>query len=95
MIGDAIFIQPGDKMLGRIACQRRSAKVRIGGNKIIWLGIQVGEVAPPSSRDTDFFGQLCRVVYQVNRATAPRRMDSAHHSGCAGTNNYNVDAVVQ
>ena len=94
MIADAIFIQPINKVLRRVAGQSRAAKMRVGGNKIVRPGIQVGEVAASSARDADFFGQFCRMVYQIYRAATSRSMDGAHHARCSGTDDQNVHPVI-
>src|SRR5512146_1682810 len=57
LIADAMFVQHGNEVLRREARQRRTAEVRILRQIIFRLGVQVGEVAAPASRDADLLGE--------------------------------------
>jgi hypothetical protein len=65
--------------------------MRIGGEKILRLAVDVGEVAAAAARDENFLSQPVGVFEQCNAAAALARFDSAHEAGGASAEDQCVE----
>jgi hypothetical protein len=61
--------------------------------EVFWSAVDVGEVAAASSGDKDFFTDALCVVEKNDTSSAPSRLDRAHHTGCASSQNYDINLL--
>src|SRR5579863_5725097 len=91
VIGDAMLFDEGAEISGRVASQGRLRKVRIGGEKIIRLAAQVGEIATAAAGDENLFTQTVGMFEDGDAASAFAGFDGAHQAGCASAENKCVE----
>ena len=80
-----------DEIGGRVAGQRRLGEMRIGGEEILGLAVEVGEIAAAAAGDENFLAQPVGVFEDRDAASALARFDGAHQAGCAATENQCVE----
>ena len=82
MIGDAVLFYQRNKIGRRVARQRGLGKVRVGGDEIVRLAMQVGKVAAPAAGDQNLFADTLRprlpasMAHIRPAAPAPRTITS-------------------
>ena len=89
MVGDAMALHQVDKVLGCVARQRRATEVRVVAQEVGGAGVQVGEIAPASTRNSNFFGQFLTVVDQQYSQAQLAGYSSAEQAG--GTRSQHDD----
>ena len=82
-----------DAIRGRVARQRRLGKMRIGGEEIFRLAVEVGEIAAPAAGDKNFLPQTFGQLENRDPTSAPARFDGAHQARCATTENQCVEGM--
>src|SRR5690606_5542190 len=89
--GDAMAFDEIKEVARRIPCQGRTTEMGVLRNELRGRGANIGEIAAPTPRDTDFFGQAFGVVKQHNTQAALAGHRSGHHAGGTRTNDGNVE----
>ena len=74
--GDAVFLHERDEILWCKARERRLRKIGIVRKKVLWLCVQVGEVAAPAATNQNLFADFFRAFDDDNFAPTLGR-----HSG--------------
>ena len=67
--------------------------MRIGGNKVFRLTVQVGEVAAAAAGNQNLFADTFGAFENGYAASALASLDGAHEAGCASAENDDVDVV--
>ena len=93
VVGNAVAFHERDEIRLRVASQRRDAEARIARDEILRRGVDVGEIAASPARDADFLAGRARMVDHQHRASAPARLDGAHHPGRARADHHNVEIL--
>ena len=88
--GDAVFFDKGDEIARRITGERGFGEMRIGGEIILWPGVDIGEVAAAAAGDADLFARRFRMVENDDGAAALAGADGAHHASGARPQNQHV-----
>ncbi len=79
-----------DEVERRKARERRLAEMGIGRHVGGRVGVYVGEVAAPSTRDQDFLADSLRVLEQSHPPTPAAGVDRAHHAGATSAEDNHV-----
>lgn len=95
MISDAMFFHQRDEVLRRVAGKRRFAKVRIGGEIILRIGIKVGEVATSAAGNLYLLANAISVFDEQHPASALPCFDSAKQTRRAAANDNDIFRLVQ
>ncbi len=93
VIGDAVLFDQRDEIGWGVARQGRLGKMRIGGNEILGLAVEVGEIAPPAARNQDFLAQSVGALEHGDTAAALAGFDGAHQAGRAATEDECVEGM--
>ena len=83
-----------DEIRGCVAGQRRLGKMRIGGDEILGLAVQIGEIAAPAAGDEDLLANAIGVLQHGDPAATLAGFDGTHQSGCAAAENNYVEGLV-
>ena len=94
VVGDAVLLDQGDEVGGRVAGERGLGEVGVGGEEVIGAGVEVGEVAAASAGDEDFFAGAVGVFEDEDAAAAAAGFDGAHEAGGAGSEDVDVEGCV-
>jgi hypothetical protein len=65
--------------------------VRIFGEKVFRLGVEIREVAAAAAGDQDFFADFFGAFEEHDAATAFARFDGTHQTGCAAAEDDYVE----
>ena len=79
-----------DEIARGITCQGRFGEVRVGGEKIVGAGVEIGEVAAATSRDQDLAADLPVVLQHHHRAASLAGFYGAHQAGGAGADYHYI-----
>ncbi len=79
-----MLLDEGDEIGGRVAGQGGFGEMGIGGEEILRLGMEVGEVAAASTGDEDFFADAVGVFEDGDASAAFGGFDGAESAGGAG-----------
>ena len=82
-----------NEIRGSVASQFRLGKMRIRREKIFGLAVEVGEIAPATAGDENFFAQTVGVFDDGDAASALAGFDGAHQAGCAASENQCVEMM--
>ena len=77
VVGDAMLFDEGEEVRGGVAGQGGLGKVGIGGEEILRLAMDVGEIAAASAGDEDFLADAVGVLQDRDAAAALARFDGA------------------
>ncbi len=80
MPGNAVCLNQFQKILRRVARERRFAEMGIGRIVVRRPGIAIGEVAPSAARDADLFARRSRVVENDSTPPAFSGRNGRHHA---------------
>src|SRR6516162_3127918 len=81
VIRNFVLLDQRDEILWGIARKRRLAEMRIGGEKILRVAREVGEVAAPTARDQDLLSDLLSPLQHHDAPAAFSGLDRAHQPG--------------
>jgi hypothetical protein len=95
VIGDAVFFDERNKILGRVAGEGGLCEMGIGGEKIFRGGVDVGEVAAASTGDEDFFADAIGEFDDGDAAAAVGGLEGAEKAGSTGTEDEDVERTGQ
>ena len=70
VVGDAMSSDEAHKSVRSVAGERRLGEVWIGRKKILWAGVQIGEIAAPAAGDQDLLADSIR-AFEHQDAPAP------------------------
>ena len=76
-----VSLDQPDEVSRRIAGEGGLRKMRVRGEKIFWLTIQVGEVTAPPARDENLFPHAIGAFEDNDAATSLACLDGAHQAG--------------
>ena len=93
VVGDAMALHQGDKVVLVIARERRDAKTRILRQKIRGRSVKIGEVGAPTAGNPDFLPHLGIALEQERATAAPSRRGGAHETGRPGADDDNVEIL--
>jgi hypothetical protein len=93
VIRNAMLFDEGDEVGGRVAGEGGFCEVRICGKEVVWLGVNIGEVAAASAGDEDFFADFLGALEEDDAAAAFAGFDCAEETGGAGTEDDYVEIV--
>jgi len=93
VIGDSVFLNEGDEIGGGVACEGGFGEVRICGEEMLRLGVEICEVAAASAGDEDFFADFFGAFEEDYAAAAFAGFDGAHEAGGAAAQNDHVEVV--
>ena len=82
-----MLFDQGDEVRRRIAGQRRFREVRIRGEEIFRLAMDIGEIASAAAGDEDFLAGAIGVLDHRDAASAFAGLDRAHQPGGAAAEN--------
>jgi hypothetical protein len=91
VIGDAMPLDQCNEIALCVAAQGRDTEVRILREIILRACMQVGEIAAPATRYTDFLSGCLGVVHDQYGTPALRGFDGAHHACRASAYDHNID----
>lgn len=94
VIGDAMLLDQGDEVRGRIAGERGPGEVRIGGEKVFRRAVEIGEVAAASAGDEDLLADALRVVQHRDAAAPLRGHHRAHQARGACAEHQYIAAML-
>ncbi len=95
VVGDAMLFDEGDEIRGGVAGQGGFGEVGIGGEEILRLAMDVGEVAAASAGDEDFLADAVGVFEDGDATAALGGFDGAEQAGGAGADYQNVELMRQ
>ena len=64
--------------------------MRVTGEKIIRMGMHIGEIAPPTTGDAYLLSDLGAMVKQSDAPPMLARLNGAHKTGRTGPDNQNI-----
>ena len=95
VIPDAVLFHQGDEIGRRVAGQSGFGEVGIGGEEILRLAMDVGEVAAASAGDEDFLADAVGVFEDSNAAATLGGFEGAEEAGCAAADYQDVELMRQ
>ena len=95
MVTDLVFFDESDEIRRRVAGQGGLGEMRIRGNKIFRLAINVCEIAAPAAGNQNLFYDAIRPLQQCDAAATLAGYGGAEKSGGAGTEDHNVETAAQ
>ena len=95
VIGDAVLFDQGDKVLRRVARQRRFREVGIRGNEILRLAIEIREITASAARNQDFLSGSFGVLQDRDAPAAFAGLDRAQQSRGACPDDQHVKRFVR
>ena len=94
VVSDTMSFDQGDEISRCVTRQCRPGKVRIGGDKVFWTAMQVGEVAAPTARNQNFLAHPLGALEQRHPPPATACLDRAHKSGRTRAYHHYVEALL-
>jgi len=91
VIGDAVFFDESDEIGGGVAGEGGFGEVGIGGEKVFWRAMKIGEVGPAPAGDKDFAADAVVAFEQCDAAAAFAALGGAKQAGGAGAEDENVE----
>jgi hypothetical protein len=90
VVPDAVAFDEGDEVGGGVACERGFGEVGVGGEEVVGVGVEVGEIAAASAGDEDFFADAAGVFEEGDAASAFAGFDGAEEAGgtCSEDENF-------
>ena len=85
VVGDSVFFDEGDEIGGGVTREGGFGEVRIFGEEVFWLGVEIREVAAAAAGDEDFLADFFGAFEEDDAAAAFSGFDGAQETGCAGT----------
>jgi hypothetical protein len=85
VVRNAMALDQRNKIVLRVARQRRSAEARIVRQEPIRRAVQIREIAATAAGDQDFLSDRLGVIEQQHRATALAGGHGAHQPGSPGS----------
>src|SRR4051794_7142840 len=85
-----MFFDERDEIGRRVACERGPAEMRIIGEKIFWLAIEIGEVAPPAAGDQYLLADPLRALEHQHATAALARLDGTNEPSGAGAEHNDI-----
>jgi len=95
VVGDAMFLDEGEKVHGGVAGEGRFGEVGIRGEEILRLAMNVCEIAAAAAGDEDFLADAVGVLEDGDAAAALARFDGAQQAGSAAADYQNVEYLRQ
>ena len=93
MVSDAVLFDQCDKVGRRVSRERRFDEMRIGGDEVFRLTVQVGEVAAPTTRNQDLFAYAPSAFQHCNTPSALPCLHGADQARRAAAENDDVKFV--
>ena len=87
VIGDAMFLDESEKIVGSETGEGGFCEMRIGGEEIFGSGVNVGEVAAASAGNEDFFADAIGVFEERDAAATFASLEGAKETGGASAKN--------
>ncbi len=91
VIGDAMFLDENEKIVGSETGEGGFCEMRIGGDEILGSGVNVGEVAAASAGDEDFFADAVGVFEERDTAATFASLEGAKETGGASAEDQDVE----
>ncbi len=88
--GDAVMLDEGEEVLRGVAGEGGAGEVRIGGEEVFGLGVEVGEVGAAAAGDEDFAAGSVGVVKDEDLAAAAGGNGGAEEAGGSGAEDDDV-----
>jgi hypothetical protein len=85
-----MFFDQGDEIGGGVTGQGGFGEVRVGGEEILRLTMDVGEVAAASAGDEDFLADAVGMLENGDAAATLGGFDGTEEAGCAGPDYQDV-----
>ncbi len=85
-----MFFDKGDEIGGSVASQGRLGEVRIPREEILWLAVEIGEIAASPAGNEDFFADFFGAFEDGDAAATFAGLDGAEEAGCASAKNEDV-----
>ena len=91
MIFDAVLLDQCDEVPLCVTTECRDAEFRVGGNKMGWIAMRVGEITTTTTRHQYFLANLVGAFEHNDAASTITRRNGAHEaSGATAQDNYIV-----
>ena len=90
MKADAVLLDQGEEILGRVARQRALAEMRIIGQEILRAAAKIREIASAAAGDQDLLSRCVGTLNNSDAGAEPARFRGAQESGRAGAQYQNV-----
>jgi hypothetical protein len=90
VVGNAVFFDEGDEVLGRVTSESGAGEVWIGGKEAFGPRVEIGEVAAASAGDEDLLADAVGVVEDKDAASAAAGLEGAHQTGGSGPEDEHV-----
>src|SRR6266436_2353905 len=88
-----MFFDQSDEIRGRVPGQRGFGKVRVRGDEVFRLAMEIREIASSAAGNQDFFAGTIGALQNRNVASAFAGLDRAEKSRGARTKNHGVKFV--
>ena len=88
--GDAVALDQGEEVGGRVAGERRDGEMGVGGEEAVGGGVEVGEIAAAAARDQDLLSGRVGMVDEQDPAAALAGDGGAHQPRPAGAEDDRV-----
>jgi hypothetical protein len=92
VVGDAVFFDEGNEIGGCVASEGGLGEVRIFGEKVFRLGVNIREVAAAAAGDENFLADFFGAFEEHDAAAAFSGFDGAEEAGGAGAQDQDVKA---
>jgi len=91
VIGDAMFVDESEKIVGSETGEGGFCEMRIGGDEIFGSGVKVGEVAAASAGNEDFFADAVGVFEERDATAASAGLEGAEETGGTSAEDQDVE----
>ena len=85
-----MFFDEAHEVRRCIAGERRLGEVSIGRKKVLWAGVEVGEITAAAAGDQDFLADSIRAFEYQDTPAPLAGFYGTHQAGSAGTENDDV-----
>jgi hypothetical protein len=93
VIRNSVFLDEGDEIGGGVARQGRLGEVRIFGEEVLRLAVEIREIATATAGDQDFLADFLGALEEHDAAATFSCFDGAHESGSAAAQNNHIKVV--
>ena len=93
VVGDAVFFDEGDEIGGSVAGEGGFSEMRIFGEEVFRLGVEIREVAATAAGDENFLADFFGSFEEHDAAAAFTSFDGTEETGGAGAEDDYVKVV--
>jgi hypothetical protein len=94
VISDSISLDQRDEITGRVAGERRSGEMWVGGEEAVGCAVEVGEVAAAAAGDEDLFADAIGMIENNDAPAALAGSDGSHEPGRSRAEHEDIASLV-